>query len=240
MSAAATPDGRTARRISTRQKIVGALVALVQEGRVSPTAQQVAERAQVGLRTVFRHFDDMDSLYREIHTDIDAALVQPLLRTPLQGIGWQARLLQSVERRGVIFERLAAMHLAAQVHRYESSFLAGSLMDAARLQRQLLERLLPAAAKRQPPLLEALDLLLSFEAWIRLRREQGLSADQARETMRLGVTALLSQAGLGPGAASGPRPDAAGGARPATRPPTAPPPPPPPPPHAANTAESSN
>jgi len=34
--------------------------------------------------------------------------------------------------------------------------------------------------------------VLSFEAWIRLRREQALDAEAAREVMRLGVRALLA------------------------------------------------
>jgi hypothetical protein len=84
------------------------------------------------------------------------------------------------------------MHLAAQVHRHESAYLAQNLMDTAALQRDLLRRLLPEAVAQNATLLDALDLVLSFEAWIRLRREQGLEAGQAREVMRLGVRALLA------------------------------------------------
>ena len=59
-------DGRINRSIVTRKKIVDALTALVFEGHITPTAEQVAQRANVGLHTVFRHFDDMDSLCREV------------------------------------------------------------------------------------------------------------------------------------------------------------------------------
>ena len=190
------PDGRTHRTVVTRKKIVDALTALVYEGQISPTAEQVAQRADVGLRTVFRHFDDMDSLYREISMDLDAQ-VQPLIQLRLTAPTWQARLLQSIELRSDIFDRMAAMHLAAQVHRHESAYLAQNLMDAARLQRDLLRRLLPPAVAQDAPLLDALDLVLSFEAWIRLRREQGLDAGAARAVMRLGVMALLGHAGVG-------------------------------------------
>jgi AcrR family transcriptional regulator len=184
-------DGRLKRSIVTREKIVDALTALVYEGHVTPTAEQVALRAQVGLRTVFRHFDDMDALYREISVDIDAR-VQPLIQARLDASTWQARLLQSIGYRSEIYERTAAMHLAAQVHRHESAYLAQNLMDSAKLQRDLLRRLLPPAVANNTLLLDALDLMLSFEAWIRLRREQGLEASQAREVMELGVSALLA------------------------------------------------
>ncbi len=191
---APTTDGRVHRSVVTRKKIVDALTALVYEGQLAPTAQQVAARADIGLRTVFRHFEDMDSLYREISMDLDA-LVQPVLQVRLSAPTWQERLLQSIEHRAELFDRTAAMHLAAQVHRHESAYLADNVMDTARLQRELLKRLLPQQVLDNPTLLDALDLVLSFEAWIRLRREQSLNSAQAREVMRLGVQALLAMAG---------------------------------------------
>lgn len=191
--AIAKPDGRINRSIVTRKKIVDALTALVFEGHIIPTAEQVAQRADVGLRTVFRHFDDMDSLYREISVDVDEQ-IQPLLQARLNAATWQERVLQSIDFRSDIYNRTAAIHLAAQVHRHESAYLAQNLMDSARLQRDLLQRLLPVTVAQDARLLDALDLMLSFEAWIRLRREQGLETDQAREVMRLGVRALLAMA----------------------------------------------
>jgi AcrR family transcriptional regulator len=185
------PDGRLNRSVITRKKIVDALIALVFAGHITPTAEQVAKRAHVGLRTVFRHFDDMDALYREISLDVDEQ-IQPLMQARLDGATWQERLLESIGIRTEIFDRTAAMHVAAQVHRHESAFLAQNLMDSARLQREMLCRLLPKEVTQNIQLLHALDLLLSFEAWIRLRREQGLQAEAAREVMRLGVGALLS------------------------------------------------
>ena len=190
--AQSTSDGRLKRSVATRKKILQALTALTYEGFLSPTAEQVAMRADVGLRTVFRHFDDMDSLYREINTDLELK-VQPLLKIRLSGSTWQERVLQSIEIRSDFYESTAAMYLASQVHRHESDFLTQNLMDSARQQRDLLQRLLPAAVAKNSTLLNALDLVLSFETWIRLRREQGLALAQARDVMRLAVMALLAK-----------------------------------------------
>ena len=189
--AQSTSDGRLKRSVATRKKILQALTALTYEGFLSPTAEQVAMRADVGLRTVFRHFDDMDSLYREINTDLELK-VQPLLKIRLSGSTWQERVLQSIEIRSDFYESTAAMYLASQVHRHESDFLTQNLMDSARQQRDLLQRLLPAAVAKNSTLLNALDLVLSFETWIRLRREQGLALAQARDVVRLAVMALLA------------------------------------------------
>jgi hypothetical protein len=57
--------------------------------------------------------------------------------------------------------------------------------------RQDLARDLPVACA-EPGRLEALDLLLSFEAWSRLRREQGLSREDAEAIVRRLATALLT------------------------------------------------
>jgi AcrR family transcriptional regulator len=189
--AAAKTDGRLNRSIVTRKKIVDALTALIYEGFLSPTADQVAARADVGLRTVFRHFDDMDSLYREISMNLDG-LVMPLIHTRLAGPTWRDRLLQTIPLRAGIFDRVAAIHLAAQVHRHESAFLTRNLTESATMQRELLRGLLPDTVAQDALLFDALDVALSIEAWIRLRREQGLSAEAAQAVMHRTVAALIT------------------------------------------------
>jgi AcrR family transcriptional regulator len=186
-------DGRVNRSVVTRKKIVDALTALIYEGCLSPTAEQVAQRASIGLRTVFRHFDDMDSLYREINSDLETLLV-PVISVRLVGDSWQDRLMQSVELRTQLYDRIAAMHLAAQVHRHQSSFVADNLMrDVMRL-REINRHILPASVQQNAVVFEALDLLMSPDTWVRLRRDQQLSADQALNVIRLGVKAVLATA----------------------------------------------
>lgn len=185
-------DGRITRSVVTRQKIVAALTALVEEGQLSPTAEQVAVRAKVGLRTVFRHFDDMDSLYREINQIVEAH-VTPMLQVRLQAPTWKERVLETIELRSEIYDRIAAHYLAAQVHRHQSPYLAQNIMAGAKLQRDLLKLLMPPEATQDTHLLDALDLTMSLDAWVRLRREQGLTAPDARQVIRLAVTTMLSR-----------------------------------------------
>src|SRR3954449_12912039 len=59
-------DGRTARALRTREAIVDACIALVDEGDLRPTAPRVAERAAVSVRSVFQHFDDLEGLYSAV------------------------------------------------------------------------------------------------------------------------------------------------------------------------------
>ncbi len=176
--------------MATRKKIVNALVALVGEGCVAPTAEQVAERAAVGLRTVFRHFEDMETLYREMTSELDA-IVLPAVSARLHAADWRARLQQSIALRADLFERVAAYHVATQVHRHESPYLAEQLQQGEKLQRVLLAGILPKTVVQDSTRFEALLLLLSVDAWVRLRRDQALSQAAALQVMQLAADALL-------------------------------------------------
>ena len=57
-------DGRAARALRTRNRVVDALLDLVDEGDLRPSAADVARRAGVSLRSVFQHFDDLETLFR--------------------------------------------------------------------------------------------------------------------------------------------------------------------------------
>src|SRR5262249_58385643 len=58
-----TLDGRLARGARARVAIVEALLALIERGDLRPSAARIAERAGVSLRSVFQHFNDVESLF---------------------------------------------------------------------------------------------------------------------------------------------------------------------------------
>src|SRR3954470_21512717 len=62
---ATSQDGRVARSARTRRAIVDALRSLHHDGDLRPTAPRVADRAGVSLRTVWQHFNDLESLLVE-------------------------------------------------------------------------------------------------------------------------------------------------------------------------------
>src|SRR5262249_28308747 len=98
-------DGRRARGEDNRRKIVNALLTLVERGVVSPGAEEVAAEAGVGLRTVFRHFVDMDSLYAEVSERMRAEIA-PIIERPFQSAEWRGRLDELIDRRAQVFERV--------------------------------------------------------------------------------------------------------------------------------------
>jgi AcrR family transcriptional regulator len=180
--AAARRDGRTLRAERSRRAIVEAMLAWVGEGVLEPTAQQVADRAQVGIRSVFRHFAEMDALYAEIGALVRAK-AQPLISEPPPTGPIPARLREIVRRRARLFEHIAPYRRSADRRVASSPFLARGHRRVARELRAALRGALPELAAGPSEREEALDLVLSFEAWDRLRTQQRLSAAQTASVL---------------------------------------------------------
>ena len=187
---AADPDGRRRRSQDSRARIVAAMLELVQAGDVAPGAEQVADRAQVGLRTVFRHFKDMDSLYSEMAHAIESE-VRDVVRRPFKAEDWRERILELIERRSQTYEKIAPYRQAADAHKHRSPFLAAAHGRLAAESREILKRQLPDEVARDPVKFETLDLLLSYEVWSRFRREQGMNPKRAREVLDAAVRRVL-------------------------------------------------
>ena len=57
-------DGRNQRRDRNREAVVRALLELYREGNLGPSADEIAARAGISVRSLFRYFDDVDALVR--------------------------------------------------------------------------------------------------------------------------------------------------------------------------------
>lgn len=169
-----TPDGRRRRSERSRQAIIDAMLKLVEEGVLVPTAQQVSERAGVGIRSVFRHFSDMESLF---------ATADTLIREQYQGLfaggdragSVEERLLHAVEQHALAYEAIGN-HLSTtrgQLWRYP--ILREQYARAQRQLRKDLNDWLPELQSLDAEEREMVDAVASFEFWNRLREHQGLS-----------------------------------------------------------------
>jgi AcrR family transcriptional regulator len=183
-------DGRVRRGQDNRARIVAAMLDLIRAGDVSPGAEAVATRADVGLRTVFRHFKDMDSLYSEMSAVMFREL-RGVADTPFVAQDWKGRVLELVARRAFGFEKIAPIRRAADSQRHGSKFLDADHARFVAAQREIVRREVPPEIAADASIFEALDLLLSYETWSRLRREQELSPRQAREVLEGLVKRLI-------------------------------------------------
>jgi AcrR family transcriptional regulator len=183
-------DGRRLRSEVSRLRIVEAMIALVSEGLTMPPAEAVAARAGVGLRTVFRLFEDMDGLYRGMQAVMTERL-GGLLERPIEASDWHEAINILIDRRAVAFEMILPLQIAADSARTRSAALRDGRIRLIRGQRDTLLDALPAAIQGDPELVQALELALSFEAWRRLRTDQGADIAQARAVMRRIARALV-------------------------------------------------
>lgn len=187
--APALTDGRRRRSQQSRDRIIAAMMALVEEGQISPIAEQVAERAQVGLRSVFRHFKDMDSLFAEMAVRLSRHY-QPAL-APFVSPDWRGRLGEVVERRVTAYEVLLPYKRAADAHRHASPAIQSNYVQTGQLLRNRLKSLLPPHLESDSNALETLDFLLSMESWQRLRLDQKLSVDTARVIIEAQIKSVV-------------------------------------------------
>jgi TetR/AcrR family transcriptional regulator, regulator of autoinduction and epiphytic fitness len=183
----ATADGRVLRRERSRTAVVDAILDLLVEGHPRPTAQQVSERSGVSMRTIFRLFDDMASL-NQVAIGRQAERVMALV-VPLTDTGPLAdRIDALVTSRATVYEAITPVRRAAVRLSATSPEIARGLGQAAELFRaQVASTLGPELADRGPAVLEAVDLVTSWEAWERLRTTQGLAVPEAVQV----VTGML-------------------------------------------------
>lgn len=191
-SAVREDDGRHARSKSSRAKIVAAMLDLVGTGDVQPSAAKVADAAGVGLRTVFRHFDDMESLYREMSEAIEAKVL-PVMVQPFASDHWRDRVREIALRRVDVFETILPYRISASLKRFQSSFLMQDYQRMLQLERQSVEAVMPAALLADAVQANVLYLTLNFQCWRSLRHDQELSIADARTVFLRLVEAALAQ-----------------------------------------------
>ena len=189
-SAPEAADGRTRRAARSRTAIEDALFALVGEGNLQPTMQEVAARAGVAMRSVFRHYSDMEGLFAAVDARLRVEAL-PLLHEPDPTASLPERLRALVRQRTRVFERIGPYKRAADVQRWRSPYIQSSqqlLIDELRTR---LRRWLPELAEASADVQAAVELVLSLEAWDRLRTAQGLGRTRTVAVMERTAATLL-------------------------------------------------
>jgi len=185
----ATDDGRRKRSARSRERIVDAMFEVILSGDMHPSASRIAEAANVSLRTVFRHFEEMDSLYGEMTERMEAEIM-PQVTEPFTAPDWRAKLEELVERRARIYERIMPLKVAGSLRRFQSPLLAENYRRFLEGERAGLRLVLPAEIAVDPVRFAALETATGFQAWRRMRQDQGLSPEDAKAAMRFTVFAL--------------------------------------------------
>ncbi|MGZ4690151.1 MAG: TetR/AcrR family transcriptional regulator [Acidimicrobiia bacterium] len=188
----ATVDGRVLRGERNRDAIVEALVQLFAEGDPQPSSRMIAQRAGVSLRTVFQHFNDMESLYAAVaqrQVEQVWANLEPL---PGADHPLEVRLDALVAQRASLFEAVAPTRRAAASALGSSPTIRrGLARSEAFLRRQVTETFAPELAG-DAERIDAADFAASWEAWDGLRRSSHRSVASASRVVRTLLLSLLA------------------------------------------------
>jgi TetR/AcrR family transcriptional regulator, regulator of autoinduction and epiphytic fitness len=195
MSVAPVADGRAARKAATRDAIADALLDLVTEGHLRPTAREIAARAGISLRSVYVHFDDLEDLFC-VAARRQFDRVAPTRAAADHEGPLRARAEAVVQRRAQLFEDFGPIRRATELQAPFSPTLRRLVHNAHAQGRKELERVfacelesLPTADRRRT--LGAIDALTTGATWDLLREHHALSTRDAQRTMADAVVAQL-------------------------------------------------
>ena len=188
-------DGRRLRSARTRQLIIEAYLALLREDSRIPTAASIARRAGYSVRSVFERFPDLHAL-RVAATD--EALLKASAQVAAQPTTGSRndRLKTHVEARGRVCEEWLPLWRALNANQGDSTELKARIrlireMVIRRIEEMYAQELASLDQRERQQTVLAIEALIDFESWARMRELFGLSFEDACDVWRRAVDRLL-------------------------------------------------
>lgn len=187
-------DGRHARRAVNRESVLTAMESLWREGLYDPSTTEVAERAGLSARSLFRYFDDVDDLIRSAIVRLLDRFM-PLARVEVSPDRPTAEkvtaLCDMVER---LYDAAGVAAHAARVTQHRSPLVAARV-EAARadLRRGISTLFAPELATAHAGTLDVVAALMSFEAWELLHQGSTREQQTARAGLEHALRAVLTK-----------------------------------------------
>ena len=187
-------DGRLERGRQTQEKIVDAILALIEAGDPAPTNARIAARAGISTRLVYHHFEDLEDL---LGVAVERRVQQVTAHHPeLPATGALAtRIAAVVAQRADVLEWVTPVRLAAmRMEPYSERLRAGRDAMFAKAREQLAtvfaHEIDALPLEHRDVLVAALDVTTSWAAWHHLRLT--LDANQAAAVVAAALTALVT------------------------------------------------
>ncbi|MET0910416.1 MAG: TetR/AcrR family transcriptional regulator [Ilumatobacteraceae bacterium] len=189
-------DGRSLRRERNRDSVIEALLDLVREGNMDPGGAEIAERAGVSHRSVFRYFDDLGDLIR---TAIDTELGRAQALGEIDDLGegtLDHRIEVLVDTRLRMFDYTHGIISLARVRAFalpdiDTQFAEMALCVREQLRVHIAPELAPVADADRESLLDTVQCLVSWDVYDWHRRLLGHTDDDIRRAWVFALNALL-------------------------------------------------
>ncbi|MDC3380859.1 TetR family transcriptional regulator [Gammaproteobacteria bacterium] len=173
-------DGRNLRSINSQKLIVDACIKLFKAGNLEPTAQQVADESGVGIRTVFRQFDEMENLFKSVDAVLSKDYDFEVRYDPSSS--FDARLQSTISHMNAGYEKhkLIMFMTVSKMWKYE--FLRKNYLMYQDLIKSKTEEILPEVLSFDTESRHLFHASLSFAMWTRLQGQK-LNNDQINKAM---------------------------------------------------------
>ncbi len=194
-------DGRLARGNRTRRAVAAALLELIAEGDLQPTARRLAERAGVSLRLVFHHFDDMESVLQSAVTIQVDRHWSRLVLVPAT-LPRTERIRAIVGQRAEVFAAVAPVRRATRLVEHSSPTVRTELEQGRQRLRDALEHTFSPELDAVDPgarqgVADVLETACSWETWEQLDRVTGGDAVRTVAGLEALMTAVLASSDQG-------------------------------------------
>lgn len=174
-------DGRILRSKKSQNIILESIINLINKGNLYPTAEEVAKESGIAIRTVFRHFDDMETLLMKVDESINLKVINDekeiKLDSPLN-----TRLSLIIDERIYYYDKYENIMIATITQLPKYKILQKRYPEYQKLLRKRTERIIPEILNLKSANQELLDASLSFGFYQRLKF-QGLSKSNIAESL---------------------------------------------------------
>jgi len=176
----AKQDGRTLRSVKSQKLIVSAVIKLIRAGNLEPTAQVVADESGIGIRTVFRQFDDMENLLKSVDAELSKDYNFEVKFDPSSSFNDRLTIVINHLNSGYKKHKLIMFMTVSKMWKYK--FLQENYMIYQKKIKQKTEEVIPEILNFDDESQHLLHATLSFALWSRLQG-QGLDKDQIKSAM---------------------------------------------------------
>ena len=173
-------DGRRLRSVTSQNIIVDAMMTLIQRGILEPTAQQVADEAGIGIRTVFRQVQDKENLFLKMDEKVRARLQETLKRAANPRGNLEERIEGLIELEAELFENNLQFLRATLANKWKYNTLQKNYERNQRNIKSLLYTWIPELKNLSESQQTLLTSVNSAGYWIELRENLVLSVIGAK------------------------------------------------------------
>ena len=162
-------DGRFARSQKTKDAIVKALLKLLRNTPF-PTAEQVAKESKIGLRTVYRQFKDMESIYLSLHEECMHSLDQMFDSDIDLNKSFKERVNFAISERLTIYEEYETLFIATISNSARLPTLVNQVAESYQIMRERFIEIVPEIKNLSTIKSDLLFTRITFPPWFSLRK----------------------------------------------------------------------